>query len=103
VPQWREASPNAREVGAEPMDAALSRLSLLRAVAFVDSAKIKTALQSPDIAVLVRSRDGQNEERVGITSIENAPYAAREAWVDAARLDATAYARLIEALDALEK
>lgn len=100
---WREVSPQARDIEPGVMDTALSRLSLLRAVTFVDSSRIKARLASPDVAVLVRYGDSGQEERVRLASVGNAPYAARAEWRDAATLADTAYVRVIEALDALPK
>jgi hypothetical protein len=102
-PTWREVSPQARDIEADIMDTALSRLSLLRAVTFVDSSRIKARLASPDVAVLVRYGDSGQDERVRLASVGNAPYAARAEWRDAATLAETAYVRVIEALDALPK
>jgi hypothetical protein len=100
---WREVSPQARDIEPDLMDTALSRLSLLRAVTFVDSSRIKARLASPDVAVLVRYGDSGQEERVRLASVQNAPYAARAEWLDAATLAESAYVRVIEALDALAK
>jgi hypothetical protein len=100
---WREISPHRREVQAALMDTALSGLSFLRALTFVDSARIKTGMASPDVVVLVRYGDAGREERVRLASVDNAPYAARAEWPDAAKLDANAYARVLDALNALEK
>lgn len=100
---WREISPHRREVQAALMDTALSGLSFLRALTFVDSARIKAGMASPDVLVLVRYGDAGREERVTLASIDNAPYAARAEWPDSAKLDANAYARVLDALNALEK
>lgn len=100
---WREAGPAARDVQAERMDAALSGLSFLRAVSFADSARIRAGLASPDVRVLVRFGNAGNEERVSLARLDDAPYALRAEWPDAARLDANAYTRVLEALDSLER
>jgi hypothetical protein len=101
--RWREVSPNARDIDAAKMDTALSRLSLLRAVRFIDPRKIKTGLDSPAIAVLVQYGEDQKQDQVKLTHVGSGPFAARAGWRDAATLDASAYALLSAALDALEK
>ena len=100
---WREVSPGTREIQPERMDTALSGLSFLRAVTFVDTPRIKGGLASPDILILVRYGDAANEERVALARIDDVPYATRREWPDAATLDANAYARVLDALNALEK
>lgn len=100
--RWREVSPNAHDIDAAKMDTALSRLSLLRAVKFVDPRKIKTGLESPAIAVIVQYGENRKQDQVKLTRVDTGPFAARGGWPDAATLDASAYALLSEALDALE-
>jgi hypothetical protein len=103
--RWREVSPNVRDLDSAKMATALSRLSLLRAVSFIDPRKIRTGLESPAITVLVRYGEDQNQkqEQVRLTRVESGPFAARDSWPDAAMLDGNAYALVVEALGDLEK
>lgn len=100
---WRELSPSARDIDASTMEAALSKLSYLRAVSFVDPKKTRTALEYPAFSVLVKYEDNKKEERVRLAQVGSTPFAARADWPDAATLDATAYTLLTNALDALKK
>jgi hypothetical protein len=101
---WRELSPNAREIEASRMETALSRLSLLRAVGFVDRRRIGTGLDAPAISVVVtytHVANAERLERVTIAATAAGQFAANAEWSDAATLDPSAYRFLIEALDGL--
>ncbi len=102
--QWRELSPSARDIDASKMEAALSRLSLLSAVSFVDQRRTSTGLDSPAVSVVITYTDAANaerKERVLIAATAAGQFAARSEWSDAATLDPSAYRFLIEALDGL--
>jgi Domain of unknown function (DUF4340) len=104
--KWRELSlPHARNVDPSKIETALSRLSLLRAVSFVDR-KRSTGQGSSSISVLVTYEDSEQrlqEERVTIGTIGAEPIAARAEWSDAAKLDPNMYKLLIQALDGLRE
>jgi hypothetical protein len=102
--QWRELSPGARDIEFSKMETALSRLSLLRAVSFVDQRRTNTGLDSPAVSVAITYTDAANaqrKERVLIAATAAGQFAASSEWSDAATLDPSAYRFLIEALDGL--
>jgi hypothetical protein len=97
--KWRELSPHAHDVDPAKMDTALSKLSYLRAVTFVQSPGGLTS----GVSVLVKYDEGKKSESVRFATLGSAPFAVRADWPDAARLDASAYALLIASLDDLQK
>jgi hypothetical protein len=101
--KWRELSPTARDVDTAKMDAALSKLSFLRAASFVDPKRTRTGLERPAFTSVVKSSEGKREDRARLASVGAEGYAARAAWSDAALLDASAYKLLVESLNDLEK
>ncbi len=100
---WRELSPNARNVESAKIETALSKLSYLRALTFVDRPQAKRIRGSQGISVLVKYDEGKKSESVQLTKLGPEPFAARADWPDAAKLDANAYALLIASLDDLRK
>jgi Domain of unknown function (DUF4340) len=100
--KWHELSPNARNVEAAKMEAALSKCSYLRALTFVPRPAGLTR-GSGVISVLVKYDEGKKSETVQLAKPGSEPFAVRADWPDAARLDANAYALLIASLDDLRK
>jgi len=100
--KWRELSPNPREIDPAKMDAALSKLSYLRAVTFVPPPAAFTSA-SGVISVLVKYDEGKKSDSVRLVKLGAEPFAVRADWPDAAKLDASAYALLIASLDDLRK
>ena len=84
------------------MDTALSKLSYLRAVTFVQSPAGVTS-GSGVISVLVKYDEGKKSESVQLAKLGSGPFAVRADWPDAAKLDASAYALLVASLDDLQK
>ena len=100
---WREVSPTARAVDSTKVQTVLSKLSYLRAVAFVDPKHAKTGMDAPDISVVVKSDAGKKEEQVKLAKAGGEQFASRSGWPDVGRLDANAYKLLTEALADLAK
>ena len=100
--KWRELSPSAHDIEPAKMDTALSKLSYLRAVTFVQSPAGVTS-GSGVISVLVKYDEGKKSESVQLAKLGSGPFAVRADWPDAARLDASAYALLVASLDDLQK
>ena len=106
--KWRKLSPGAPDIkdikDIEPatMDTALSKLSYLRALTFVQTPPGLTSGPGA-ISVLVKYDEGKKEESVRLAKLGSAPFAVRADWPDAAKLDASAYALLVASLDDLQK
>jgi uncharacterized protein DUF4340 len=100
--KWHELSPNARVLDQAQIDSALSRLSYLRAVAFVPTPAGFTS-GSGVTAVLVKYDEGKKSELVRLAKPGSDAFAVRDDWPDAAKLDGNAYGLLIASLDQLQK
>jgi hypothetical protein len=105
--QWRELLPATRVVDSLKMEEALRKLSLLRAVSFVNAATIEAGGGDTTTSAVVTSRDSSNDrvrtERVTFTNAGTGAAATRADWPDAAKLDANAYRLLVAALDDLSR
>ena len=100
--KWHEVSPNARVLDPEKIDNALSKLSYLRAVAFVPTPAGLTS-GSGVTSVLVKYEEGRKSESVRLAKPGADAFAVRDEWPDAAKLDENAYGLLIASLDELQK
>jgi len=89
----------ARDVDSAKMDDLLSKLTALKASAFVD-AKTKTGLDTPEIVVSA-SYDGGKFERVRIGKVGTDAFGAREGESGAGRIEQASMADALQALDAV--
>lgn len=99
---WHELSPNARKIEPAKMENSLSTFSYLRAQTFVPPPPGLTR-GSGVISVLVKYDEGKKSESVQLAKLGSEPFALRADWPDAAKLDPSAYALLLESLDDLRK
>jgi len=99
---WHRVSPNPKDVGKDPMDAFMTKLSNLRASSFVSS-DAKTGLTTPAMAVAVKFEDGKKQERVTFGEADDDRYASRPGEPGAAKVDTTDYTELVKSIDELAK
>jgi hypothetical protein len=99
---WRRVSPNAADADKDKVEGMLSRLSNMRASAFVDSTA-KTGLDKPALTVSVKFEDGKKEERVAFGKEGDTVYASRPGEPGAAKADPADFAEVNKSLDELSK
>jgi hypothetical protein len=99
---WKRVSPKPADANKDTMDGLLSRLSNMRASAFVTSTA-KTGLDKPELTVAVKFDDGKKDERVTFGRIDNDVYASLSGQPGAAKVDATDFGESIKAIDELSK
>jgi hypothetical protein len=99
---WRRASPNPADADKDKVEGMLSRLSNMRASAFVDSTA-KTGLDKPAMSVSVKFDDGKKEEHVTFGKDGETVYAARPGEPGAAKADPTDFTEVNKSLDELAK
>ena len=102
IDKWRRVSPNAGDADKDKMDTLLSRLSNMRATAFVD-ATAKTGLNAPAMTVSAKFDEGKKEERVTFGKVDADVYAARPNEPGAMKVDATDFTEASKTLDELSK
>ena len=100
--KWRRLSPNAADADKDKVEAMLSRLSNMRASAFVDSTA-KTGLDEPAMTVAVKFEDGRKEERVTFGKEGDTIYASRPGEPGAAQADTADFTEVNKSLDELGK
>jgi Domain of unknown function (DUF4340) len=99
---WKRVSPAAADVDKEKMDGLLSKLSNMRASAFVDSAA-KTGLDKPALTVTVKFDDGKKEEKVTFAQSGSDVYAARPGEPGAAKADTADFNDAVKSFDEIAK
>ena len=92
--QWRQTSPQNRELDQSTFDALLSAVTRLRADSFVDAAPAK-AMAAPHMTIALKFDEGKKDERVTVARLGDDAYAARQGEPGAARVPAT----LVESID----
>ena len=100
--KWRRVSPNAADADKDKVEGMLSRLSNMRASAFVESTA-KTGLDKPAMTVVVKFDDGKKEERVTFGKEGDTVYASHPGEPGAAKADATDFTEVNKSLDDLAK
>ena len=100
--KWRRVSPNAADADKDKVEGMLSRLSNMRATAFVDSTA-KTGLDKPAMTVAVKFEDGKKEERVTFGKDGDTVYASRPGEPGAAKADTADFTEVNKSLDELAK
>ncbi len=102
VDKWRRASPNPADADKDKMDSLLSRLSNMRATAFVD-ASAKTGLGAPAMTVSAKFDDGKKEEKVSFGKSDADVFVSRPGEPGAAKIDAADFNEATKTLDELSK
>jgi len=100
--KWRRVSPNAADADRDKVEGMLSRLSNMRASAFVESTS-KTGLDKPAMTVLVKFDDGKKEERVTFGKEGDTVYASRPGEPGAVKADTADFTEVNKSLDELGK
>ena len=100
--KWRRASPNAADADKDKVEGMLSRLSNMRASAFVESTA-KTGLDKPAMTVVVKFDEGKKEERVTFGKDADTVYASRPGEPGAAKADSADFTEVNKSLDELAK
>jgi hypothetical protein len=100
--KWRRVSPNAADADKDKVEGMLSRLSNMRASAFVESTA-KTGLDKPLMMIVVKFDDGKKEERVTFGKDGEATFASRPGEPGAAKADTTDFTEINKSLDELGK
>ncbi len=100
---WQETAPEKKTPDATKINSALSAFSNLRADSFVDSTR-GTGLDKPVVVVKVTYGEATDRktERVTFGKAGDAVYAVPDGEPGAAKVDATAFADALKALDALQ-
>jgi hypothetical protein len=99
--KWKRVSPNPGDVDKDKFDDFLSKLSNMRAIAFVD-AKAPTGLSQPAMTVSLKFNDTK-EERVSFGKVENNVYASLSGEPGAAQASAADFTGMTKALDEVAK
>ncbi len=99
VATWRRVEP-AGEVDDEKMQALLSRLSGLRAASFADSRQ-GTGLDAASLTVDAQFDDGNKQERMLFSKVQDIVYAAADEDASPATIDVSEYDEVLSALDDL--
>jgi hypothetical protein len=100
--KWRRVSPNAADADKDKVEGMLSRLSNMRASAFVESTA-KTGLDKPLMMVVVKFDDNKKEERVTFGKDGETTYASRPGEPGAAKTETTDFTEINKSLDELAK
>jgi len=100
--KWRRTSPNAADADKDKVEGMLSRLSNMRASAFVESTA-KTGLDKPAMTVVVKFDDSKKEERVSFGKEGDTVYALRPGEPGAAKTDTADFTEVNKSLDELAK
>jgi hypothetical protein len=100
--KWRRVSPNAGDVDISNMDSLFSRLSGLRATAFLDS-RANTGLDKPALTVYAKFDDGKKEDRVMFGRSANDVYAGHAGQPGALKISTTDLDDVLKALDLVSK
>jgi len=100
--KWRRATPTAADADKDKMDSLLSRLSNMRATAFVD-ATAKTGLNAPAMIVSAKYDDGKKEEKVSFGKADADVYVSKPGEPGAAKVEATDFNEATKTLDELSK
>jgi uncharacterized protein DUF4340 len=100
--KWRRVSPNAADADRDKVEGMLSRLSNMRASAFVESTA-KTGLDKPAMTVAVKFEDGKKEERVTFGKEGDTVHASRPGEPGAAKADTADFTEVNKSLDELGK
>ena len=96
--KWQQIAPAKKDVDNTTFEGAASQLSALRADSFVDTSA-SMGLRNPVAIVVVTYDDGKNEERVTFGKSGSGVYAARGSELGAAKLDAAAFDRAMNAFN----
>ena len=100
--KWRRSSPNAADVDKDKTEALLTRISNMRATAFVD-ASAKTGLNMPVMTVMVKFDESKKDERVSFGKVENDVFVSRPGEASAAKIDPSEFNETTKTLDELSK
>jgi len=100
--KWRRATPTAADADKDKMDSLLSRLSNMRATAFVD-ATAKTGLNAPAMIVSAKYDDGKKEEKASFGKADADVYVSKPGEPGAAKVEATDFNEATKTLDELSK
>jgi len=100
--KWRRSSPNAADVDKDKTEALLTRISNMRATAFVD-ASAKTGLNMPVMTVMVKFDESKKDERVSFGKVENEVFVSRPGEASAAKIDPSEFNETTKTLDELSK
>jgi hypothetical protein len=100
--QWRQVSPQARELDQAGFDTLVSALTGIRATAFLDAAAAAKALAAPELTVAVKFDEGKKEERVTLAKAGADAFGARAGEPGAAKVDASAIDAAVKALQELK-
>ena len=99
--KWRRVSPNAADVDREKVEEFLTKLSNLRATAFVESTT-NTGVDKPVLAVRA-TFDEKKEDRVNFGQTGNDVFAAHSGEPGVAKVDTTDFTDALKALDEVSK
>jgi hypothetical protein len=102
IDKWKRVSPNPADADKEKTESLLSRLSNMRATAFVD-ATAKTGLNMPAMTVLAKFDEGKKEERVTFGKADADVYVSKPGEPGAAKVDAADFTEATKTLDELSK
>ena len=102
IDKWRRVSPNPADADKDKMDSLLSRLSNMRATAFVD-ASAKTGLNAPAMIVSAKFDEGKKEERVTFGKVDADVYISKPGEPGAAKVDPADFNEATKTLDELSK
>jgi hypothetical protein len=100
--KWRRVSPDAGDVDIANMDSLFSRLSGLRATAFLDS-RANTGLDKPALTVYAKFDDGKKDDRVMFGRSGNDAYAGHAGQAGAVKISTTDLDDVLKALDLVTK
>ncbi|HJZ73584.1 MAG TPA: DUF4340 domain-containing protein [Vicinamibacterales bacterium] len=99
---WKRVSPNPGDVDKDKMDGLLSKLSNMRASAFVESTA-KTGLDKPALVATVKFDEGKKEEKVTFGQEGTDVFAARPGEPGAAKADKGDFDEVAKSFDEISK
>ena len=102
IDKWKRVSPSPADADKDKMESLLSRLSNMRATAFVD-ASAKTGLNAPAMTVSAKFDEGKKEERVTFGKADADVYISKPGEPGAAKVDAADFNEATKTLDELSK
>jgi hypothetical protein len=100
--KWRRVSPNPADVDKDKMDAVLTRISNMRATAFVN-ASTKSGLDMPVMTVAVKFDEGKKDDRVSFGKVGDDVFVSHPGEAGAAKIDPADFNEATKSLDELAK
>jgi hypothetical protein len=100
--KWRRVSPNPADVDKDKMDAVLTRISNMRATAFVN-ASTKSGLDMPVMTVAVKFDEGKKDDRVSFGKVGDDVFVSHPGEAGAAKIDPADFNETTKSLDELAK